>query len=122
MIINLFSYPSNFGKIALYKCDFYGKPLSIIRPALIDGLNVTVETSGSDDQLLFGGFNQQNFYHFIGRKIMKLKLHMKFFLLICGLFFYCPSFAVSLGSLSVESSPNENLQAKIAILMSAQES
>ena len=53
---------------------------------------------------------------------MKLKLHMKFFLLICGLFFYCPSFAVSLGSLSVESSPNENLQAKIAILMSAQES
>jgi pilus assembly protein FimV len=53
---------------------------------------------------------------------MKLKLHMKFFLLISGLFFYSLSFALSLGSLSVESSPNENLQAKIAILMSAQES
>ena len=53
---------------------------------------------------------------------MTYKLHMKFFLLICGLFFYCLSFALSLGSLSVESSPSENLQAKIAILMSAQES
>jgi FimV-like protein len=47
---------------------------------------------------------------------------MKSLVLICGLFSYYLSFAVSLGSLSVESLPNENLQAKIAILMSVQES
>jgi len=85
MIFNLFSYPSNFGKVELYKCDYYGNGLSVgqsqpwlplnqrtnipkPRPALVDSFSVNIE-SNTADSLLFGGYNQPNFYNFENRDI-----------------------------------------------------
>ncbi len=68
MNINLFAYPSNFGKISIYKCDYFGSPLSKSRIALAENFSAN-EKLQSDDSLLFGGYNQPNFYSFPSRDI-----------------------------------------------------
>lgn len=69
MILNLFSYPSNFGAIKLYKCDYYGAKLSLPRPALVEKFSASVEQKNYSDQLLFGGYGQPNYYTLNNRKI-----------------------------------------------------
>lgn len=68
MNINLFAYPSNFGKISIYKCDYFGNSLSKTRVALAEGFTAS-ENLQPDDTLLFGGYNQPNFYSFPSRDI-----------------------------------------------------
>lgn len=68
MIINLFSYSSNFGKVSISKCDFFGNQLSTTRSALVN--SITAEINMPDnDELLFGGFNQPNFYKLENREV-----------------------------------------------------
>lgn len=69
MILNLFSYPSNFGAIKLYKCDYYGAKLSLPRSALVEKFTASVEQKNYTDQLLFGGNGQPNYYSLSNRKI-----------------------------------------------------
>jgi len=85
MIFNLFSYPSNFGKVELYKCDYFGNGITvgvsqpwlaqkdrnntpIPRIALVDKFSVDVSVA-SQDNLSFGGFNQQSHFSFENRQI-----------------------------------------------------
>ena len=62
MILNLFSYPSNFGKVQMYKCDFYGNSLSMNRSCLIDNFTASVDQNNTEDQTLFGAFSQPDFF------------------------------------------------------------
>jgi hypothetical protein len=71
MMINLFAYPSSFGKIKIYKCDYFGNALSLPRPCLIDNFIVDVKQKTVDDINLFGSFNQQNHF-FIGNREIKI--------------------------------------------------
>ena len=69
MIFNLFSYTSSFGKANIYKCDFYGNPLSAQRSCLIDNFEVSVEEKNSDDILNFGESNQSRSFLLNNRNI-----------------------------------------------------
>lgn len=76
-ILNLFSYPSSFGKAVIYKCDFFGNKLTKSRSCYIDGFNVDIEQRVVDDAILFGSFNQQNMF-FIGNRNISISTKMKF--------------------------------------------
>ncbi len=69
MILNLFAYPSNYGYIEIFKCDYFGEALSASRKILVDNISVNVEQKNVEDQLLFGGFNQANYTILDQRKI-----------------------------------------------------
>ena len=69
MILNLFSYPSNYGYIELFKCNLFGQQLSTPRLALVDSFTVDVEEKEINEELLFGGFNQPNYWILENRKI-----------------------------------------------------
>jgi hypothetical protein len=69
MMLNLFSYPSNYGYIEIFKCDYFGGSLSSPRNALIDGISVNVDQAVVEDRLLFGGFDQINYTMLGQRKI-----------------------------------------------------
>ena len=69
MIFNLFSYPSNFGKVNIYKCDFYGNALSLNRSCLVDSFIVDIEEKNNDDMLTFGASNQSRSFFLGNRKI-----------------------------------------------------
>jgi hypothetical protein len=77
MIFNLFSYPSNFGKINIYKCDFYGNQLSVPRQCLADNFTVDVEEKNSDDILTFGNSNQSRSF-FLGNRKIKISANFLF--------------------------------------------
>ncbi len=69
MILNLFAYPANFGKLTIYKCDFFGNPLSEKRNVLVDKFSVFVDQNPYDEQTLFGGYAMPNFFKLESRKI-----------------------------------------------------
>lgn len=69
MIFNLFSYPSNFGKVQIYKCDLYGNALSLPRLCFIDNFNVTVNQTTVDDELLIGNYNQSSTFKISNRDV-----------------------------------------------------
>ena len=69
MMLNLFSYPSNYGYIEIFKCDYFGNPLSSIRNALVDRISVSVDQGVVEDRLLFGGFDQINYTMLDQRKV-----------------------------------------------------
>ena len=69
MMLNLFSYPSNYGYIEIFKCDYFGNSLSSARNALIDRISVNVNQGVVEDRLLFGGFDQINYTMLDQRKI-----------------------------------------------------
>lgn len=69
MILNLFSYPSNFGQISLYKCDVFGTRKTSRRYAMCDSFEVSVEQETMDEELLFGGYNQSNYFKLENRNI-----------------------------------------------------
>ena len=77
MILNLFAYPSNFGKITIYKCDYFGNALSLPRTCLVDKFTVDVEQKNTEDQLLFGGFNQQD-YFVLNKRDIRISLDLWF--------------------------------------------
>jgi hypothetical protein len=58
MIYNLFAYPSNFGKVSIAKCDYFGNKLTSDRSCFVNKFTVNVEQQNYDDNLLFGSFNQ----------------------------------------------------------------
>lgn len=69
MILNLFAYPSNFGQISIYKCDLFGLKRSTRRYALCDSFAADINQEVMDEELLFGGFNQQNYFKLENRDI-----------------------------------------------------
>ena len=69
MILNLFAYPSNYGYIEIFKCDYFGNSLSKSRNILVDNISVNVEQKNIEEQLLFGGFDQVNYTLLDQRKI-----------------------------------------------------
>ena len=69
MILNLFSYPSNFGKLTMYKCDFFGNALSEKRNILVDKFTVDVDQNPYDEQVFFGGYAMPNYFKLESRKI-----------------------------------------------------
>ena len=58
MIQNLFFYPGNFGKLSLYKCDYFGNSLSKQRFCFVDNFEVNVEQQNVNDEMLFGSIAQ----------------------------------------------------------------
>lgn len=69
MILNLFAYPSNYGYIEIYKCDYFGTAKSASRSVLVNSLSVDVEQKVIEDQTLFGAFNQIDYTALGQRKI-----------------------------------------------------
>jgi hypothetical protein len=74
----LFAYPANFGKLNIYKCDYFGNQLSKVRPCFVDNFSVNVEQQNVEDTILFGSFNQTNTFSFKNRKI-NIKTSFMFF-------------------------------------------
>ena len=72
MIYNLFAYPSNFGKISLSKCDYFGNTISSSRLCYVDRFVVNVDQQNVDDSLLFGSFNQNTSF-----KISNVKINLE---------------------------------------------
>jgi hypothetical protein len=69
MILNLFAYPSNYGYIEIFKCDYFGNALSASRNVLVNSISVDVEQRTIEDSLLFGGYDQVNYTLLDQRKI-----------------------------------------------------
>jgi hypothetical protein len=69
MIFNLFSYPSNFGAIKIYKCDYYGNKISNPRVCFVDQFSAAIEQQNVDDITRFGGLNQNNTFRINNRQI-----------------------------------------------------
>jgi hypothetical protein len=69
MIYNLFSYPSNFGVVKIYKCDYFGNQISATRPCFVDQFTVNVQQDIAEEQLRFGDLNQSNTFRLKNRHI-----------------------------------------------------
>jgi len=77
MILNLFSYPGNYGYIDIFKCDYFGGALSSARTALVDSLSANIEQPVIEEQLLFGGFDQVN-YTMLGQRKVNISANFLF--------------------------------------------
>lgn len=66
---NLFAYSQNFGKVNLYKCDYYGNALSQERLCLIDSFQVQVEQNTIANELSVGEYSQSKNFTLKNRDI-----------------------------------------------------
>lgn len=69
MIQNLFAYPGNFGKLEVYKCDYFGNPLSQKRMCYADDFVVDVVQKNTADTMLFGSHVQTGTFSIKSRNI-----------------------------------------------------
>ena len=69
MIQNLFTYPGNFGKLEIYKCDYFGNSLSQKRMCYVDDFTVDVEQKNTADTMLFADHVQTGNFSIKARKI-----------------------------------------------------
>lgn len=69
MIFNLFSYKGNFGRLKIYKCDYFGQRLSQERICHVENFSSAVDQENVDHEILFGSFNQSNDFRIANQKI-----------------------------------------------------